>query len=78
MFKKVLRFVGEGTANTLEGLLQDLFLGKKARRGRNGAWKTPKAAKAPRTRRTAYRAHTPATTPRMVVVHIHEGAVVHF
>lgn len=71
--KKILIRIAHELEQTLTLLVNDLVSGKKARKGRKIA--PYKAPKAPRVRRTAYRA---TTTPRMVVVHIHEGAVVHF
>ncbi len=59
MFKKALRVIGEGAADVIEGVVQDLVHGKKARRGRNGAFKVRKTRK-PRQRRT-YARHTTRT-----------------
>lgn len=74
MFKKAFKVVAVEIAASFQGVAQDFVWGKKARKGRTGAWKAPKASRA-RARRTAYRRDM---TPRMVVVHIHEGAAVHF
>ena len=76
MFKQIVVRIAHELEQTLTLLVNDLVFGKKARKGRRIA-----AYKAPRTRtpRTAPRtAYTRAMTPRMMVVHIHEGAIVHF
>ncbi len=71
--KRIFVRIAHELEQTLSLLVNDLVYGKKARKGRRIA--AYKAAKAPRAHRTAY---SRATTPKMVVVHVHEGAVVHF
>lgn len=71
--KQILIRIAHELEQALTLVINDLVYGKKARKGRRMA--VYKAPKAPRARRIAY---NHATTPRMVIVHIHEGAVVHF
>ena len=71
MFNKILRALGEGVANVIQGVVLDAVHGKKARRGREGAFKPYRARRA--TRRT----YTRRYTPHQVVVHVYAGAHVH-
>ena len=69
MFKGFLRALGEGTANVLQGIVQDATLGKKARRGRNGAFKPQRTPRVAKSRSTRY------TRPHATVVYVYGGTV---
>ena len=66
MFKKILRHIGSGAADVIQGVLQDHTQGRLARRGRK-----PRVARAPR----AYsRRYTPRAY-RTTVVYVYGGNV---
>lgn len=73
MFKKVLRHLGETTADSLELVLADFGWGRKARRGRRNAYKRLGRKEYAR-RQYARPRHSHRT--KTVVVHVYAGGTV--
>jgi hypothetical protein len=72
MFKNLLRHIGSGAADIIQGVLQDHTQGRLARRGRK-----PRAARAPRAPRAprAYSRHYTPRAYRTTVVYVYGGNV---